>query len=163
MCQTVCRTDPSNNQLVKDEGAQIFYSIRSQTKPFGIGVNCEIPHNPSLTMRLQWLEHMTLALIPLVEPCALPKHPTTNWWRIRGHKSFTAFDHKPSLLILEQIVKSLTSWSWKWRFLVDILMCLKCARHIRLEHCKIYFSINNYQLNNKSHDFYLYKLSILRG
>ena len=43
-CQIVCLTDPSNNQLMKDEGAQIFYSIQSQTKPIGIGVNCEIPH-----------------------------------------------------------------------------------------------------------------------
>ena len=27
---------------MKDEGAQIFYSIWSQTKPIGIGVNCEM-------------------------------------------------------------------------------------------------------------------------
>ena len=27
-CRTVCLTNPSNDQLVKDEGAQIFYSIR---------------------------------------------------------------------------------------------------------------------------------------
>ena len=52
MCRTVCLTNPSNDQLVKDEGARIFYSIRSQTKPIGIGEYCEIPHNPSLTMRL---------------------------------------------------------------------------------------------------------------
>ena len=58
-CQTVCLTDPSNDQLVKDEGAQIFYSIWLQTKPIGIGANCEIPHNPSLTMRHQRLEPMT--------------------------------------------------------------------------------------------------------
>ena len=57
--RTVYLTDPSNDQLVKDEGAQIFYSIRTQTKPIGIGVNCEIPHNPSLTMWLQRLEPMT--------------------------------------------------------------------------------------------------------
>ena len=107
-CRTVYRTNPSNNQLVKDEGAQIFYSIRSQTKPIGIGANCEISHNPSLTMRLQQLEPMTLALIPLVGPCALPIHPTTNWWRMRGHKSFIAFDRRPSPLVLERIVKSLT-------------------------------------------------------
>ena len=44
-CRTVCLTDPSNDQLVKDEGAQIFYSIRSQNKPIGIGANCEIPYN----------------------------------------------------------------------------------------------------------------------
>ena len=44
-CQTVGLTNPSNVQLVKDEGAQIFYSIRSQTKFIGIGANCEIPHN----------------------------------------------------------------------------------------------------------------------
>ena len=43
-CRTVCLTDPSNDQLVKDEGVQIFYSIRSETKPIGIGANCEIPH-----------------------------------------------------------------------------------------------------------------------
>ena len=59
MCRTVCFIDPSNDQLVKDEEAQIFYSIQSQTKPIGIGVNCEIPHNPSLTMQLQRLEPMT--------------------------------------------------------------------------------------------------------
>ena len=28
-CRTVCLTDPFNDQLVKDERAQIFYSIRS--------------------------------------------------------------------------------------------------------------------------------------
>ena len=43
-CQTVYFTNPSNDQLVKDEGAQIFYSIQSQTKPIDIGANCEIPH-----------------------------------------------------------------------------------------------------------------------
>ena len=43
-CRTVCLIDSSNDQLVKDEGTQIFYSIRSQTKPIGIGANCEIPH-----------------------------------------------------------------------------------------------------------------------
>ena len=41
ICRIVCLTNPSNDQLVKDDGAQIFYSIRSQTKPIGIGVNCE--------------------------------------------------------------------------------------------------------------------------
>ena len=107
-CWTVCPTNPSNDQLVKDEWAQIFYCIWLQTKPIAIGVNCEIPHNPSLTMRLQRLEPMTLALIPLVGPCALPIHPTTNWWRMRGHKSFIAFDRRPSPLLFEQIVKSLT-------------------------------------------------------
>ena len=50
-CRTVCLTDPSNDQLVKDERARIFYSIRSQTKPIGIGVNCEIPHNAAPTTR----------------------------------------------------------------------------------------------------------------
>ena len=60
-------------------------------------------------MWLQWLEPMTLALIPLVGPCALPIHPMTNWWRMRGHKSFIAFDHRPSPLVLEWIVKSLTT------------------------------------------------------
>ena len=82
-CQTVCLTDPSNNQLVKDEGAQIFYSIRSQTKPIGIGVNCEIPHNVDSTTRTY-----NQALIPLVRPCALLIHPTTNWWRMRGAQIF---------------------------------------------------------------------------
>ena len=45
ICRIVCLTDSSNDQLVKDEGAQIFYSIRSQTKPIGIEANCEIFHN----------------------------------------------------------------------------------------------------------------------
>ena len=49
---TMCLTNPSSDQLVKDEGAQIFYNIWSQTKLIGIWANCEIPHNPSLTMRL---------------------------------------------------------------------------------------------------------------
>ena len=44
----MCLTDLSNNQLVKDEGAQIFYSIQSQTKPIGIRANCEIPHKEHL-------------------------------------------------------------------------------------------------------------------
>ena len=83
-CRTVCLTDPSNDQLVKDEGAQIFYSIRSQTKSIGIGANCEIPHNPSLIMRLSTTRTYDQALIPLVGPCALPIHPMTNWWRMRG-------------------------------------------------------------------------------
>ena len=56
--RTVCLTDLSNDQLVKNKGAQIFYSIRSQTKNIGIGVNCEIPHNPFLTMWLQRLKPM---------------------------------------------------------------------------------------------------------
>ena len=45
------------------------------------------------------------ALIPLVGPCALLIHPTTDWWRMRGHKSFIAFDCRPSPLVLERIVK----------------------------------------------------------
>ena len=99
----MCLTDPSNDQLVKDEGAQIFYSIRSQTKPIGIGTNCEISHNAAPTTRTY-----DQALIPLVGPCALPIHPTTNWWRMKGHKSFIAFDRKLSPLVFERIVKSLT-------------------------------------------------------
>ena len=79
ICRIVCLTNPSNDQLVKDDGAQIFYSIRSQTKPIGIGVNCEnpsqsLPHNTApMTRTYDW------ALIPLVGPCALLIHPTTNW------------------------------------------------------------------------------------
>ena len=53
-CRTICLTDPSNNQSVKDEGAQIFYSIQLQTKPIGIGANYEnlsqsLPHNAAST------------------------------------------------------------------------------------------------------------------
>ena len=40
----MCLTDPSDDQLVKDEGAQIFYSIWLQTKPISIEANCETPH-----------------------------------------------------------------------------------------------------------------------
>ena len=105
-CQTVCLTDPSNDQLVKDKGAQIFYSNRSQTKPIGIGANCEIPHNAAPTTRTYGR-----ALIPLVRLCALLIHPTTNWWRMRGHKSFIAFNRKPSPLVLERIMKSLTTFN----------------------------------------------------
>ena len=44
-----------------------------------------------------------------------------------------------------------------------MLICLKCIRHIKLNHCEINYSINDYQLNNKSYNFNLHKLSILRG
>ena len=109
LCRTVCLTDPSNDQLVKDEGAQIFYSVQSQTKLIGIGANCEIPHNAAPTT---WTYDR--ALIPLVGPCVLLICPTTNWWRMRGHKSFIAFDRRPSSLVLEQIVKSLTISITTW-------------------------------------------------
>jgi len=29
----------------------------------------------------------------------------------------------------------------------------KCIKHIKLDHCEIYYSINDCQMNNKSHDF----------
>ena len=54
-CRTVCLNNPSNDLLVKDKGAQIFYSIRSQTKPIGIGVNCEIPHNWNILYDLRFV------------------------------------------------------------------------------------------------------------
>ena len=38
----------------------------------------------------------------------------------------------------------------------------KCIRNVELDRCEIYYSINNCQMNNKSHDFHLLKLSILR-
>ena len=44
----------------------------------------------------------------------------------------------------------------------DILICFKYIKHIELHCCKIYYSINNCQMNNKSHDFHLLKLSILK-
>ena len=47
--------------------------------------------------------------------------------------------------------------------LVDMLMCLKCIRHIELSRFEINYSINDCQLNNKSHNFDLHKLPILRG
>ena len=75
----VCLTDPSNDQLVKDEGAQIFYSIRSQTKPIGIGVNCENPSQSLAHNAAPMTRTYDRALIPLIELYALPIHPTTNW------------------------------------------------------------------------------------
>ena len=105
ICRTVCLTNPSNDQLVKDDGAQIFYSIQSQIKPIGIGVNCENPSQSLPHIAAPMTRTYDWALIPLVGPCALLIHPTTNWWRMRGHKSFIAFDHRPSPLVLEQIVK----------------------------------------------------------
>ena len=42
-----------------------------------------------------------------------------------------------------------------------MLLCFKHIRHIELDHCKIYY-INDCQINNKSHDFHLHKLSILK-
>ena len=63
-CQTVCLTDPSNDQLVKDEGAQIFYSIQSQTKPIGIGTNCENPSQKHIPIKhlggIQTLMHFSM-------------------------------------------------------------------------------------------------------
>ena len=35
-------------------------------------------------------------------------------------------------------------------------------RHIELDRCEIYYSPNDCQMNNKSHDFYLHQLLILR-
>ena len=35
-------------------------------------------------------------------------------------------------------------------------------RYIEFDHCDIYYSTNNWQMNNKSHDFYLNQLLILR-
>ena len=88
-------------------GAQIFYSIRLQIKPIGNGANCEnpsqsLPHNAAPTT---WTYDR--ALIPLVGPCPLPIHPMINWWKMRGHKSFIAFNCRPSPLVLEWIVKIL--------------------------------------------------------
>ena len=60
----------------------------------------------SMTMDGSWMSLDSDAFT--VGPCALPIHPTTNWWRMRGHKSFISFDYKPSPLVLERIVKSLT-------------------------------------------------------
>ena len=37
----------------------------------------------------------------------------------------------------------------------------KYIRHIELDRYEIYYSINDCQINNKFHDFYLHKLSIL--
>ena len=62
-----------------------------------------LPHNAAPTT---WTYDQ--ALIPLLKPCALLIHPTTNW-RIMGHKSFIAFNRRPSSLVLERIVKSLTT------------------------------------------------------
>ena len=39
---------------------------------------------------------------------------------------------------------------------------VKVLRHIGRDHCEIYYSSNDYQMNNKSHDFYLHELLILR-
>ena len=42
---------------------------------------------------------------------------------------------------------------------VDMFQELK---HIELDHCEIYYFPYDCQMNNKSHDFYLHKLLILR-
>ena len=34
-----------------------------------------------------------------------------------------------------------------------MLICFKCIKHTELDHYEIYYSINNDQMNNKSHDF----------
>ena len=54
-------------------------------------------------------------------------------------------------------------WSWKWKLLIDVLVCLKCVRNIELDYCEINYSIKNYHLNIKSHNFYSHRFSILRG
>ena len=43
-----------------------------------------------------------------------------------------------------------------------MLMCLKCIINIKLNCSEINYSINDFQLDDKPHDFHLYKLSILR-
>ena len=65
-----------------------------------------IPNKKDLLDRLH--EATIFSKFDIVGPCALPIHPITNWWRMRGYKSFIAFDHRPSPLVLEWIVKSLT-------------------------------------------------------
>ena len=85
----------------EDDGAQIFYSIRSQTKSIGIGVNCENPSQSLPYIMTPMTRTYDWALIPLVGLCALLIHPMTNWWRMRGYKSFIAFDRRPSPLVLE--------------------------------------------------------------
>ena len=52
------------------------------------------------------------------------------------------------------IIKVETS-SWY----IDMFYELK---HIKLDFCEIYYSPNDCQMNNKSHDFYLHQLLILR-
>ena len=39
------------------------------------------------------------------------------------------------------------------RWFVLIVICFKCIRRIELDRYEIYYSINDYQMNNKSHDF----------
>ena len=46
-----------------------------------------LPHNTTPTTQTY-----NRSLRPFVGPCALPIYPTTNWWRMRRHKSFIAFD-----------------------------------------------------------------------
>ena len=116
LSQTVCLIDPSNNQLVKDEGTQIFYSIRLQTKPIGIGVNCENPSQSLLHNATPTTQTYDRALIPLVGLCALLIHLTTNWWRMKGHKSFIEFDRRLSPLVLEWIVKTPHNPSLKMQY-----------------------------------------------
>ena len=60
-------------------------------------------------------------------------------------------------------LKWLVDLDREWRFLVDMLIHLKCIRFIELNRCEINYSINDCQLNNNFHDFHLHKLSILRG
>ena len=81
-------------------GHKSFIAFDRRPSPLVLEQIVKIPHNPSFTMRLQQLEP-----IPLVGPCALPIHPTTNWWKMRGQKFFITFDRRPSSLVLERIVK----------------------------------------------------------
>ena len=53
------------------------------------------------------------------------------------------------------LIMEVETFSWY----VDIFEVL---RHIELDYCEINYSINDYQMNNKSHEFYLHQLLILR-
>ena len=65
-------------------------------------------------------------------------------------KDFICKDYNMSFMMIVLIMED-----WKWRLLVDALVCLKCVRHIESDWCEINYSINNCHLNNKSHVFYL--------
>ena len=68
--------------------------------------NCGLPNNSSLTVTLPWLESMTLALIPFVEPWAMSFHLKINWWQERHTQIFYGLQHNTIRAFFRVVVGS---------------------------------------------------------
>ena len=102
----------SNAQQALQEFQQadcvVSTSVAAHSQPWNSG----LPPPPQNSLKVNFdraiFKNINKVGIGVVRSCALPIHPTTNWWRMRGHTFFIAFDRRPSPLVLERIVKSLT-------------------------------------------------------